>query len=192
MATSAEPKPAEEETEQEEQQEEQEQPEEKKAEGLSRSQKAAILVMSMGAEAAGQIFRYLSEDEVEELTAAITSIQSVDEEVRLEVLSEFLSALKSRELGHMGGMQAASTVVQIQVAALEKKGHKVDKAEYDELLKTIKKAYEDQTDPRWAASRGWVDRIVDPVQTRADLSLLLEAVSRPGPIPPFRVGALQT
>jgi acetyl-CoA carboxylase carboxyltransferase component len=68
----------------------------------------------------------------------------------------------------------------------------VDKAEYDELLRTIKKAYDDQTDPRWAASRGWVDRIIDPVKTRAELSFLLEAVSRPGPIPPFRVGALQT
>jgi 3-methylcrotonyl-CoA carboxylase beta subunit len=92
----------------------------------------------------------------------------------------------------MGGMQAASTVVQIQVAALEKKGRKVDKAEYDELLRTIKKAYDEQTDPRWAASRGWVDRIIDPVKTREELSFLLEAVSRPGPIPPFRTGALQT
>jgi acetyl-CoA carboxylase carboxyltransferase component len=103
----------------------------------------------------------------------------------------FILAWPTARYAVMGGAQAASTVVQIQVAALEKKGHKVDQAEYDELLATIKKAYDEQTDVRYAASRGWVDRVIDPVETRKELSFLLECVSRPGDIPPFRTGALQ-
>lgn len=61
---------------------------------LTRPQRAAILIMSMGAEAAGQIFRELAEDEVEELTALITEVSEIPSEVRQTVLDDFQKELE--------------------------------------------------------------------------------------------------
>lgn len=60
---------------------------------LPNPQKAAILIMSMGAEAAGAIFRELGEDEVEELTALISEASQVPPVVRRAVLDEFKNTL---------------------------------------------------------------------------------------------------
>ncbi len=103
----------------------------------------------------------------------------------------FILAWPTARYAVMGGMQAAMTLVQIQEAALEKKGHKVDKKEHEELLTAIKKSYDDKTDVRYAASRGWIDAIIDPSETRTVLAQLLDYVSHPGDLPPFRTGALQ-
>lgn len=103
----------------------------------------------------------------------------------------FILAWPTARYAVMGGAQAASTLVQIQVAALEKKGHKVDRAEYEELLAAVQRAYDEQTDIRYGAARGWVDAIIDPRRTREVLAFLLEAVSHCGPLPEFRCGALQ-
>jgi len=61
---------------------------------LTKLDKAAILLMCMGAETAANIFRNLDEEEVELLTAAITRASNVPRNVREQVLESFLSKLK--------------------------------------------------------------------------------------------------
>ena len=46
---------------------------------------------------------------------------------------------------------------------------------------TVKQSYEEQTDIRDGAARGWVDAIIQPHETREILSRLLQYVSRPMP-----------
>ncbi|HEY3245232.1 MAG TPA: acyl-CoA carboxylase subunit beta [Phycisphaerae bacterium] len=103
----------------------------------------------------------------------------------------FILAWPTARYAVMGGMQAAMTLLQIQEQALEKKGHKIDRKEHEELLAAIKQSYDEKTDVRYAASRGWIDAIIDPHETRTVLSQLLEFTAHPGELPPFRTGALQ-
>ena len=56
---------------------------------LSGRQKAAILMISLGPEISSQIFKHLSEDEIEQLTLEIASLRKVDVDTRGEVLEEF-------------------------------------------------------------------------------------------------------
>ena len=94
----------------------------------------------------------------------------------------------------MGAAQAASTLLSIDLAARERKGEKVDEEMRKQLLAAITASYNEQQDIRYAASRGWVDRIIDPKETRAELELAL-AVAAQAPAQQsgvYRTGVLQT
>jgi len=92
----------------------------------------------------------------------------------------------------MGAAQAAGTLLQIDLAARERKGEKVDDAMRRQLLDAITASYSEQQDIRYAASRGWVDRIIDPGHTRDEL-LAAVRVAYQAPVEgPFRTGVLQT
>ncbi|MEM1270103.1 MAG: carboxyl transferase domain-containing protein, partial [Bacteroidota bacterium] len=91
----------------------------------------------------------------------------------------------------MGATQAAKTLLQIQVAKMERTGEVVSDDAKTELLKTIEARYEAQTDPYYAAARLWLDAIIDPKETRRWISTGIEAADHVGEIPPFRTGALQ-
>ena len=92
----------------------------------------------------------------------------------------------------MGAAQAASTLLQIDLAARERKGEKVDEAMRKQLLEAITKSYSEQQDIRWAASRGWVDRIIDPARTREELVAAMRVAWQAPADGPFRTGVLQT
>ena len=64
--------------------------------------------------------------------------------------------------------------------------------ELEQLRVKVKKSYEEQTDIRYGAARGWVDAIIQPHETREVLSLLLQYVSRPTPKARFHTGVVQT
>ena len=91
----------------------------------------------------------------------------------------------------MGGAQAARVLTQIQVSALENKGHKPDPDAEKKLFDQIKSRYDEQTTPYYAAARLWVDAIIDPRDTRKFISQAIEA-SNHAPIEPFNTGVLQT
>jgi acetyl-CoA carboxylase carboxyltransferase component len=94
----------------------------------------------------------------------------------------------------MGAAQAAGTLLSIDLAARERKGEKVDEEVRKQLLAAITASYNEQQDIRYAASRGWVDRIIDPKETREELALAL-AVAAQAPMQPsgvYRTGVLQT
>ena len=94
----------------------------------------------------------------------------------------------------MGAAQAAGTLLSIDLAARERKGEKIDEEMRKQLLAAISASYNEQQDIRYAASRGWVDRIIDPKETREELALVL-AVAAQAPMQPsgvYRTGVLQT
>jgi len=101
--------------------------------------------------------------------------------------ARFIFAWPSASIAVMGGEQAAQTLLQLQVGK-----RKVSEAEKQALLADIRARYEVTTDPRYAASRLWVDGILDPRDTRDALAACLEATAHQGRLEPFSWGVLQT
>jgi len=91
----------------------------------------------------------------------------------------------------MGGAQAAGTLLEVQVKALERQGQTVDAAELAALRDQVAKRYEDQLDVRYAAARGWVDAILAPDQTRDALIAALELVTRKPERRAYKLGVFQ-
>lgn len=103
----------------------------------------------------------------------------------------FIFAWPSARYAVMGGDQAASTLLEIQVQALKRAGHEPDAAELAELKAKVQASYEEQTDIRYAAARLWVDAILDPAQTRAALLVALAVATRYDAGKEFKTGVLQ-
>ncbi|HLI34962.1 MAG TPA: acyl-CoA carboxylase subunit beta [Terriglobia bacterium] len=104
----------------------------------------------------------------------------------------FIFAWPTARYAVMSGESAASTLVEIRIRQLERKGQKLSEAEKKELYETVRETYERQTDPRYAAARLWVDAIIDPVETRDALIWALEAAALNPEVPEFKTGVLQT
>ncbi|MFT5141747.1 MAG: 3-methylcrotonyl-CoA carboxylase beta subunit [Rhodothermales bacterium] len=92
----------------------------------------------------------------------------------------------------MGGAQAAKTLLQIQMAKLKRTGDAPDEATQKELLEKITARYEAQTSPYYAASRLWVDEVIDPRETRRWLAAGLEMADHNPVVPAFSPGVIQT
>lgn len=92
----------------------------------------------------------------------------------------------------MGGEQAANTLLQIQVAAMKKKGEKIPPDKEKELLDKIIFRYERQTTPYYAAARLWVDAIIEPADTRKWISMGIEAANQAPITREFSSGVIQT
>jgi acetyl-CoA carboxylase carboxyltransferase component len=100
-------------------------------------------------------------------------------------------AWPTAKIAVMGGTQAAKVLTQIQVSALKKKGAAPDPEGEQKLFDEIKDRYETQTTPFYAASRLWVDAIIDPRKTRDFISIGIE-MSNHGVVEKFNPGILQT
>ncbi len=92
----------------------------------------------------------------------------------------------------MGGDQAAKTLLQIQVASLKSKGEIITPENEKILLDEIMKRYEKQTTPYYAASRLWIDAIINPLDTRKVVSMNIEAANHSPITKQFNPGILQT
>ena len=101
-------------------------------------------------------------------------------------------AWPTAQIAVMGGEVAAKTLLQIQVSALKTKGKEMDPKEEKKMLDTITERYNSQMSPYYAASRLWVDAIIDPVQTRKVISMGIEAANGQPIEKQFNVGILQT
>ena len=91
----------------------------------------------------------------------------------------------------MGGKQAASTLLDINIQAMRRAGQEPDAKELEELRQQVADAYEDTTDIRYGASRLWVDGIIEPHETRNVLIRATRIATRHVEDEPFRTGALQ-
>ncbi len=91
----------------------------------------------------------------------------------------------------MGAAQAAETLLTLRLRDAERSGKKLAESEVAELRNSIRQSYEQQTDIRYGAARGWVDAIVSPVETRAWLKLALDVLPSQREKPPFRTGVWQ-
>lgn len=91
----------------------------------------------------------------------------------------------------MGAQQAAETLLTLRVRDAERGGKKLAESEVAELRNSIRQSYDQQTDIRYGAARGWVDAIISPVETRAWLKLALDVLPSQREKPPFRTGVWQ-
>jgi acetyl-CoA carboxylase carboxyltransferase component len=103
----------------------------------------------------------------------------------------FLFAWPTAEYAVMGSSQAASTLLDVNIAAMKRTGQEPDVAELEELRRKVTEAYDACLDPRYAAARGWVDEIIEPADTRKVLIESLEISTRHADDEPFRTGVLQ-
>ncbi|MBI3646550.1 MAG: acyl-CoA carboxylase subunit beta [Acidobacteriales bacterium] len=104
----------------------------------------------------------------------------------------FVFAWPTARYAVMSGESAAGTLVEIKVKQLERGGKKLSDEERKELFDSVKKTYDEQTDPRYGAARLWIDKIIDPMETRQAITQALEAASLNPDVPEFKVGVLQT
>jgi acetyl-CoA carboxylase carboxyltransferase component len=103
----------------------------------------------------------------------------------------FIVAWPTARYAVMGAAQASDTVFTILARARERGDKKATHEELEELRDKVKQSYEEQTDIRYGAARGWVDAIIQPHETRDVLIRLLDYVSRPMPKALFHTGVIQ-
>jgi 3-methylcrotonyl-CoA carboxylase beta subunit len=92
----------------------------------------------------------------------------------------------------MGGAQAAKVLVQIEVASLKAKGEVITPEKEAELYNKTKDRYDQQTTPYYAASRIWLDAIINPLDTRKWISMGIEMANNAPITKPYNVGVIQT
>ena len=104
----------------------------------------------------------------------------------------FLFAWPTARYAVMSGDAAAGTLVEIKIKQLQRSGKTLSDDEGKELLESTKRTYDEQTDPRYGAARLWIDKIIDPVETREAITQALEAAALNPDVAEFKVGVLQT
>src|SRR6476469_10602838 len=103
----------------------------------------------------------------------------------------FILAWPNARYAVMGAAQASDTVFSILARAKERGDKKAAPGELEELRARVKASYEEQTDIRYGAARGWIDAIIQPHETRDVLTGLLRYVSRPPAKGRFHMGVVQ-
>jgi acetyl-CoA carboxylase carboxyltransferase component len=83
-------------------------------------------------------------------------------------------AWPSAKYAVMGADQAAETLLALQLRDAKRKGSVLAENAIDELRQSIRERYEEQTDIRYGAARGWVDAIIRPHETRLWLQNALD------------------
>lgn len=94
------------------------------------------------------------------------------------------------QLAVMSGAAAANTLLQIRMASI--KGDEMSEERKKELFEEIKSKYDEQLSPYYAASRLWVDGVIDPLETRKVISMGIEAANHSPIRKRYNVGVIQT
>lgn len=100
-------------------------------------------------------------------------------------------AWPTAQIAVMSGASAAKTLLQIKVASLKAKGQEITPEQEAELLKEVTEKYNSELSPYYAASRLWIDGIIDPLETRKVISMGIEAANHAPIRKRFNVGAIQ-
>ncbi len=79
---------------------------------LTGRRKAAILLVSLGPEASASVFKHLRQEEIDELTLEIASVQHVPPDAREEVLQEFYETASAQQFISEGGLEYARSVLE--------------------------------------------------------------------------------
>lgn len=104
----------------------------------------------------------------------------------------FMYAWPTANIAVMSGASAAKTLLQIQVAAMKNKGQEISDEEQAKLMDEITERYNRQTDVRYAASRLWVDGIINPLDTRDRISNAITCANLNPVIEEYKTGVIQT
>lgn len=96
------------------------------------------------------------------------------------------------QMAVMSGASAAKTLLQIKIASLKKAGKEISPEDENKLLEEITSKYNEELSPYYAASRLWVDGVIDPRETRKVISMGIEAANHAPITERFNVGVIQT
>lgn len=91
----------------------------------------------------------------------------------------------------MGAAQATGVLAMIEERSRERKGETIDAETHKEILDAVRASYNEQQDIRHGAARGWVDRIIEPHNTRNELAAALAMAGNWPESDGFRTGVLQ-
>jgi acetyl-CoA carboxylase carboxyltransferase component len=73
----------------------------------------------------------------------------------------------------MGAASATGTLAMIEERARQRRGEQIDEATHKQIMDAVAASYNEQQDIRHGAARGWVDRIIQPHETRRELASAL-------------------
>ena len=79
---------------------------------LTNSQKAAILLISLGPEYSAMLYKHLNDEEIEKLTLEIANHKQVEPEVKAAVISEFYQMAIAKNYLSTGGLEYAQNVLE--------------------------------------------------------------------------------
>lgn len=96
------------------------------------------------------------------------------------------------QMAVMSGAAAANTLLQIKVASLKKNGETITPEDEKALLTEITDKYNEELSPYYAASRLWVDGVINPIDTRKVISMGIQAANNSPIEERFNVGVIQT
>ncbi|GAE29243.1 MULTISPECIES: flagellar motor switch protein FliG [Halalkalibacter] len=80
--------------------------------GITGRQKAAILLISLGPDVSAQVYKHLSEEEIEKLTLEIANVRKVDSELKEEILEQFHSLVLAQDYIAQGGIGYAKSILE--------------------------------------------------------------------------------
>jgi len=83
-----------------------------KLSALTGKEKAAILLISLGADVAAQVFKELSGNEIDELTLEIANVRRVEQEVKDEVVEQFFQIAMAQNYISQGGIGYAKQILE--------------------------------------------------------------------------------
>lgn len=79
---------------------------------LTGKQKAAILLISLGPDVSAQVYKYLSEEEIEKLSLEISSVKKVDSALKEDILDQFHQIAVAQDYISQGGIGYAKSVLE--------------------------------------------------------------------------------
>jgi flagellar motor switch protein FliG len=82
------------------------------AEVLTGKQKAAILLISLGPDVSAQVYKHLTEEEIEKMSLAISSVRRVNGDQKEEVLDQFHQLALAQDYISQGGISFAKTILE--------------------------------------------------------------------------------
>ncbi|MCD5322681.1 MULTISPECIES: flagellar motor switch protein FliG [Pontibacillus] len=80
--------------------------------GLTGRQKAAVLLISLGPDVSAQVYKHLTEEEIEKLTLEISSVKKVEPNQKEEILDQFHQIALAQDYISQGGIGYAKTVLE--------------------------------------------------------------------------------
>ena len=84
----------------------------KEQKGLSGRKKAAVLMVTLGTELAAEVYKHLSDEEIEQITVEVATIGSVSSAMSFEVLEEFYSTALAQSYISKGGVNIAREILE--------------------------------------------------------------------------------
>jgi acetyl-CoA carboxylase carboxyltransferase component len=104
----------------------------------------------------------------------------------------FIFAYPNAKIAVMGGAQASNVLLDIKIGQMKKQGKEIHPEDKKKFLEEIQQRYEEQTKVFYAASRLWIDGIIDPAETREVVSYCINLANQNSVVPKFNPGVIQT